>query len=293
MCTPALRSLASLAAIVVAGCADLALEPGRIPHSLSISPEDARVKEGDVGEFTVTVLDEDGQVIPGPPAWAPAAWEVADPSMVEFGPDGSFTALANGEARIGARSAGLLARTTLLISPGSVRLTAPAVYLNQAIQRLDGTVPLIAGRKALLRVFVTGDEVSYYEPRAYADFLLGGRVIHTAPMDPPHVIPDAVDEKWRLQSFNAEIPGEVIRPGVQLSVENRSRRRGASAAGQRAEGPGGGRAGAQRGRASGALSDAGSGDRRDRPPRTDPHLGRGHDRRERVAPVRAQRASDR
>ena len=68
-------------------------------------------------------------------------------------------------------------------------------------------------------MFVTGDEVSYYEPRAYADFLMGGKVIHTAPMDPPHVIPDAIDEKWRLQSFNAEIPGEVIRPGVQLSVE--------------------------------------------------------------------------
>lgn len=214
-----LPALVSLAAISVAGCADLALEPGQIPHSLSISPEDARVKEGDVGEFTVTVFDEDGQVIPGPPAWAPAAWEVADPSMVEFGPDGSYTALDNGEARIGARSAGLLARTTLLISPGSVRLTAPAVYLNQAIQRLDGTVPLIAGRKALLRVFVTGDEVSYFEPRAYADFLLDGRVIHTAPMDPPHVIPDAIDEKWRLQSFNAEIPGEVIRPGIELSVE--------------------------------------------------------------------------
>ena len=219
MWRPALLSLASLAAIAVAGCADLALEPGQIPHSLSISPEDARVKVGDVGEFTVTVFDEDGQVIPGPPAWAPAEWEVADPSMVEFGPDGDFTALAHGEARIGARSAGLLARTTLLVSPGSVRLTAPAVYLNQAIQRLDGTVPLIAGRKALLRVFVTGDEVSYYEPKAFADFLLGGRVIHTVPMDPPHVIPDAVDEKWRLQSFNAEIPGEVIRPGVGLSVE--------------------------------------------------------------------------
>ena len=219
MWRPALLSLASLAAIVVAGCADLALEPGQIPHSLSISPEDARVKVGDVGEFTVTVFDDDGQVIPGPPAWAPAEWEVADPSMVEFGPDGDFTALAHGEARIGARSAGLLARTTLLVSPSSVRLTAPAVYLNQAIQRLDGTVPLIAGRRALLRVFVTGDEVSYYEPRAYADFLIGGRVIHTAPMDPPHVIPDAVDEKWRLQSFNAEIPGEVIRPGVGLSIE--------------------------------------------------------------------------
>ena len=149
-----LMGLVSVSGIALAaGCADLALEPNQIPHSIAISPEDARVKVGDVGEFTVSVFDEDGQVIPGPPSWAPAEWEVGDPSMVEFSPGGGFTALDNGEARIGVRSAGLLARTTLLISPGSVRLTAPAIYLNQAIQRLDGTVPLIAGRKALLRVF--------------------------------------------------------------------------------------------------------------------------------------------
>ncbi len=211
--------MTAMALALAAACSDLALEPSQIPHSIAISPEDARVKVGDAGEFTVTVFDEDGQVIPGPPSWAPADWEVADPSMVEFSPGGAFTALDNGEARIGARSAGLLARTTLLISPGSVRLTAPAMYLNQVAQRLDGTVPLIAGRDALLRVFVTGDEVSYYEPRAYADFLRDGEVIHTAAMGPPHVIPDAVTEKWRLQSFNAEIPGEVIQPGVELFVE--------------------------------------------------------------------------
>lgn len=211
--------MTAMALALAAACSDLALEPNQIPHSIAISPEDARVKVGDAGEFTVTVFDEDGQVIPGPPSWAPADWEVADPSMVEFSPGGAFTALDNGEARIGARSAGLLARTTLLISPGSVRLTAPAMYLNQVAQRLDGTVPLIAGRDALLRVFVTGDEVSYYEPRAYADFLRDGEVIHTAAMGPPHVIPDAVTEKWRLQSFNAEIPGEVIQPGVELFVE--------------------------------------------------------------------------
>jgi len=214
------RATVSLVGIAVAAaCADLALEPNQIPHSIAISPEDARVKVGDVGEFTVTVFDEDGQTIPGPPSWAPAEWEVADPSMVEFSAGGAFTTLHNGEARIGARSAGLIARTTLLISPSSVRLTAPAVYLNQAIQRLDGTVPLIAGRKALLRVFVTGDEVSYYEPRAYGNFLLHGGLVHTADMGPPHVIPDMVNEKWRLQSFNAEIPGEVIQPGIELAIE--------------------------------------------------------------------------
>lgn len=202
-----------------AACADLALEPDQVPESLRISPEDARVKVGDAGEFTATVFDADGQVIPGPPSWAPVDWEVSDPSMVEVGPGGGFTVLDNGEARIGARTAGLIARTTLLISPSQVRLSAPVVYLNQVVQNLQGNVPLIAGRDALLRVFVTGDEVSYYEPRAYAEFLRDGQVVHTAAMEAPHLIPDAVDEKWLFQSFNAAIPGDVIQPGVRMFVE--------------------------------------------------------------------------
>ena len=212
-------SLCLAVAAIGTACADLALEPNQVPESLRISPEDARVKVGDAGEFTVTVFDEDGQVIPGPPSWAPAEWEVSDPSMVEFSPGGGFTVLDNGEARIGARTAGLIARTTLLISPGQVRLSAPAIYLNQVVQNLPGNVPLIAGRKALLRVFVTGDEVSYFEPRAYADFVRDGQVVHTATMGAPYTIPDEVDEKWLFQSFNAEIPGEVIQPGVRMFVE--------------------------------------------------------------------------
>lgn len=209
-----------LAAVAtMSACADLALEPDQVPESLRISPEDARVRVGDAGDFTVTVFDDDGQVIPGPPSWAPALWEVGDPSMVELSADGGFTAVDNGEARIGARTAGLVARTTLLISPSQVLMSAPAVYLNQAVQNLPGDVPLIAGRKALLRVFVTGDEVSYYEPRAYAEFLRDGQVMHTATIGAPHLIPDEVDERWLFHSFNAEIPGDVIQPGVEMFVE--------------------------------------------------------------------------
>lgn len=217
--TMSCRRLAMLVAAAGSGCADLAMEPDQIPHSLAISPEDARVRVGDAGQLIVTVFDEDGQVIPGPPSWAPPEWQVSDPGVVDFAPDGSFTALGNGRVSIGARSAGLIARTGLLISPSSVVLSAPAVYLNQAIQNIGGSVPLIAGRDALLRVFATGDQVSYYEPRAFADFLLNGQVVYTAAMAPPYLIPDAVDERWLLWSFNAEIPGDVIRPGIELAVE--------------------------------------------------------------------------
>ena len=214
------RALPVLAAIAIgSGCADLALEPDQIPHSLMISPADARVTVGDVGKLTVTVFDEEGQVIPGPPSWAPPDWQVSDPAKIDFATDGSFAALANGDVRIGAGLAGLRDRTGVLISPSRVVLSAPAVYVNQVVQNLDGSVPLIAGRDALLRVFVTGDQVSYYEPRAYGDFVQDGAVVHTAAMGPPHLIPDAVSERWLIESFNAVIPGDVIQPGVKLSVE--------------------------------------------------------------------------
>ena len=214
------RALPVLAAVVVGGgCADLALEPDQIPHSLVISPADARFTVGDVGKLTVTVFDEEGQVIPGPPSWAPPDWQVSDPAKIDFATDGSFTALGNGDVRIGAGLAGLRDRTGVLISPSRVVLSAPAVYVNQVVQNLEGSVPLIAGRDALLRVFVTGDQVSYYEPRAYADLIQDGAVVHTAEMGPPHLIPDAVSERWLIESFNAVIPGDVIQPGVALSVE--------------------------------------------------------------------------
>ncbi len=214
------RALPVLAALVVGGgCADLALEPDQIPNSLVISPAGARIKVGDVGKLTVTVFDEEGQVIPGPPSWAPPDWQVSDPAKIDFATDGSFTALGNGDVRIGAGLAGLRDRTGVLISPSRVVLSAPAVYLNQVVQNLEGSVPLIAGRDALLRVFVTGDQVSYYEPRALGDFVQDGALVHTAEMAPPYLIPDAVNERWQIHSLNAVIPGDVIQPGVALSVE--------------------------------------------------------------------------
>ncbi len=206
-------------AAALAGCVDLALEPDRMPDSMTISPEETRVRVGDAGKLTATVFDQDGQVMPGPPAWAPPLWHASDPGAVSFGSDGAFTTLGHGEVSVRAHAAGLVAHGELLISPHSVVLSAPVAYLTQAVQNLDGGVPLIAGRDAFLRVFATGDQVSYYEPRALADFLVDGRVVHTVEMGPPYLIPDAVNERWLSWSFNARVPGDLIREGVQLAVE--------------------------------------------------------------------------
>lgn len=212
--------LAVVAAMAAAlgACADLALEPNQIPDKLMVAPDGPRVVQGDAGQLTATVLDKDGQAIPSP-SWAPAEWSISPPGQVGFASDGSFTAAGIGDFTVVARLAGLRGHTSLFVSPPSVVLGVPAVYLNQAIQNLEGGVPLIAGRDAFLRVFVTGDQVSYYEPRAVADIVEDGRVVHSATMGPPHQIPDQIWEGWPQRSFNVEVPGRLIRPGVALRIE--------------------------------------------------------------------------
>lgn len=212
--------VAAAVAAASASCADLALEPDRVPHSMVLLPADTLITEGDPLRLRVTVLDVDGNVIPGPPSWAPPVWEVSDSDAVQIAPDGTVIGGAGTSTRVIARSAGLEAWTTLRINPLSVALSAPAIYLNQAAQNVDGTVPIIAGRKALLRVFANGDEVSFYEPRVRATFYRDGETVHRVSINPPaEQLPDEVVESRLDRSYNAVIPGEVLQPGVGLVVE--------------------------------------------------------------------------
>ncbi|MDE2806756.1 MAG: M66 family metalloprotease [Gemmatimonadota bacterium] len=207
-------------ALAAVGCADLALEPDRVPHSMVLVPADTLITQGDPARLRVTVLDVDGNVIPGPPLWAPPEWEISEPDAVQIAPDGTITGLRGTSTRVIAKVAGLQAWTTLRINPTSVSLSAPAVYLTQAAQNIDGTVPILAGRPALLRVFATGDEVSFYEPRVRATFYNDDEVVHSATINPgSEVLPEDVVEGRLDRSYNALIPGEVLQPGVGLVVE--------------------------------------------------------------------------
>ena len=214
---PALRVVG---VFVVAGCADLALEPDQIPASMVITPADTLITEGDAAKLTVTVLDEDGNRIPGPPSWAPPEWTPNDPSKIDIAPDGSLIGLGGADLKVTAKLAGLEAWTGLRINPENLVFSAGAIYLTQGMQNVDGSVPIIAGRNALLRVFPTGDEVSFYEPRARAVFYQDGEVVHSVTMTLlGDVLPEQVQENRLDRSYNVEIPGEVLRPGVAMAVD--------------------------------------------------------------------------
>ena len=71
-----------------------------LPLSLVITPVDTLVTEGDQAQLRVTVLDEDGNVIAGPPDWAPPTWVVAPRRAIDIERDGTITALGGAEVRV-------------------------------------------------------------------------------------------------------------------------------------------------------------------------------------------------
>ena len=137
-------------------------------------------------------------------------------------------------------------------NPDEVGLSLPVVYLTQAIQRPAGDVPLIAGRDALLRVFLTSDApFSFYEPEVVATFTRAGQEVHRVTMKREgDLLAVAVDESDLRNSFNAVIPAEHIQPDVELVVEADPGRVVPRAAGSEVRFPGLGRHTAERDRSA-------------------------------------------
>ena len=96
-----------------------------------------------------------------------------------------------------------------------------AAYLTQAVQSWDFPVPLVAGRRALLRVFPTAMQTtSEGIPAVRARFYVDGRETHVEEIPGSTVpIPIQVDEGDLSKSANAEIAGHVIQPGLEMVLE--------------------------------------------------------------------------
>ena len=96
-----------------------------------------------------------------------------------------------------------------------------AAYLTQAVQSREHPVPLVAGRPALLRVFVTSQNAGHADfPEVHATFYDDGMEVHVAEIEGgDYPIPKEVDESKLTKSANASIPGRYIRSGLEMVVE--------------------------------------------------------------------------
>ena len=97
----------------------------------------------------------------------------------------------------------------------------PMAYVTQAVQSREYPVPLVAGEKALLRVFVTAARhTTAGIPSVRARFYLNGTETHVADIPATTTpIPTEVLEHDLSISANAEIPGEVVQPGLEMVIE--------------------------------------------------------------------------
>ncbi len=211
---------APLWAFAAIGCADLSFEPKRVPSKIELTPENALIQVGQPAKVELVVRDQDGEAMPSPPAWGLIEWSTLNEDAVVVASDGSITATKGADTRVTAKLAGLETSVRLRVNPERVRLSAPLIYLTQGAQNADGEVPLVAGRRALARIFLTGSETSFYRPGARLTLYRQGEKVFEESAPPfSETTPVEVAESRLDQSVNIVIPGEVIQPGLGMVVE--------------------------------------------------------------------------
>jgi hypothetical protein len=214
------RSFAcTLLAAALGGCSDLLPDAERIPTRVVLNSDIVTVVEGSPVPLAVTVLDQEGRPFERLPAWAAPLWsfDVAD-RVADQG--GGLVALQPGRVVGTVTVAGLTADAMIRVNPQALGLAVDGVYLTQSVQTYDRSVPLVAGRDALVRVFLRGDQPSFFAPSVrvglYQDGVLQEAVTLTAGGDS---IPTEVREGSFASSWNGMVPARLLRPGLSLVVE--------------------------------------------------------------------------
>ena len=97
----------------------------------------------------------------------------------------------------------------------------PLAYLTQAVQSREFPVPLVAGERALLRVFpIARQSTSAGIPAVRARFYMNGSKTHVVDLPAKSTpIPTEVDESSLSKSANTEIPGSVVQPGLEMVID--------------------------------------------------------------------------
>ena len=208
-------------AMLLGGCSDLALEADRIPTEIEISPDTGLFTAGEPEKLELVVKDQHGEAMWVPSWTSPATWTVSDESVAGIAPDGTLTGTNGGRVTVRAALAGLQGQAHFRMNPDRLLLTAPVIYLNQVAQNRGDSVALIPGRPALLRVFAVADQFNWLEPPSVRVTLLQGNDVVFERLLPPEsqYIPTDIDESNLVASYDAQVPGSIILPGVRMVVE--------------------------------------------------------------------------
>jgi len=147
-------------------------------------------------------------------------WSSSDANVVSVTPQGVVRGVTVGGARITATSVADPTRSgfvtvTVATVGAAPNLDIAAVYLVQAVQQLDGRVPLVADRQAVARVFVRASVSGAPQAAVRLRVVQNGAVVGTyTGMATPTLAPDE-----SCCSANIAIPATVVKPGMGLVAE--------------------------------------------------------------------------
>lgn len=101
-----------------------------------------------------------------------------------------------------------------------LNLRIETAYFIQVTQNRQGTVPLVAGRDAYVRVFVVADRANTAAPAVRVRLYQGEtlRETLTIPADGASV-PTAVDQGNLAASWDVKVPASMIQPGLRMVAD--------------------------------------------------------------------------
>ncbi len=103
---------------------------------------------------------------------------------------------------------------------GVLNLTIDNLYITQAVQNLDGDVPLVAGRDGLLRVFVRANSTNTAQPVVRVRLYDGAALVSTLLLDAPtSAVATSIEDATYSSAWSAPIPGSFIKPGLAIYAE--------------------------------------------------------------------------
>ncbi len=119
-------------------------------------------------------------------------------------------------------SLGSVAQATIPYASEPIRrnFAVEGAYLSQSVQLPDGSVPLVAGRDALLRVFARANEPNSWRPLARVQLFRNNSLLATLSATyGGSGIDSVVNEGVPSGSWNLRIPGALVVPGLRFRVE--------------------------------------------------------------------------
>lgn len=94
------------------------------------------------------------------------------------------------------------------------------LHITQATQRFDGSIPLVANRDALLRVFVSANKANTARPPVRVRVYDGATLLHTVMIPAPEAsVRQSLSPAVLSSSWNMIVPASHMRPGLRVIAE--------------------------------------------------------------------------